>query len=771
MPSRIARLRPDAAPELAVFAILIVCNLLHLPASIVPYHDQMVRFQVFYFFYNDLFFNAELPRWVAEYCYGAPAEPFEVGGIGPCDYLALVLGCMLRMPDVMRLFKLSMFFHEFVFAAGIMLFGRQCYRSGWTRFMLGAGAILTLNWWGQPWFNLYDVYLLPIVFTCLIWFFRDGAPKWLYLAAIVLACSMIGNVTYLAPLYVLVLAAFCLPQYRAAKERLRSLRAIGPWLHPYGLVLLLVAAGLVPFVLGCFQGFTILAGGRDVRTGAVSLEDFLNFAKGRPALAQVLLGYTTGAITQGDNTYYVGLLPLVLFVYALFTVRQPLFYGLAASAIFVAWFAAGGMLATATYFLPGISLMRHIGLLHGFDRLFVLLAAGYGIDRLQCVIMKVPVTPAPPFARRARMLLALAALISLDLWWAWRPNDADFTGGLRGWEAVFLMRLAAYAIPAVLVLWLLNDRAVRPPRYFSLLLVVPFLFDVTLFQAAMLRTFPSVPANLLVPGVFAARRPEFAETRLQAPPKGRPLEAFKILNRPMRLLDRRYQACYLLLGYDPCVPEYRADYIATSVYEMIIARGGQPSQFPKERYLPPRDDSFYRSLGCAAPKLRVVSQIVPAEAEDAAMFLFARLSDPFGTVVIRGSDSEKSSGPAAAEEQLQPKITVEIYSPNRLQLALDNRAAGPRWLVYADAYHPGWKATINGKPTPVLRANIGQKAVKLQPGRNAISLTFENGTRKYFSWAFALIGLTFAALTCGGLALSLLRVGNTPLAAPPSAAV
>ncbi len=42
-------------------------------------------------------------------------------------------------------------------------------------------------------------------------------------------------------------------------------------------------------------------------------------------------------------------------------------------------------------------------------------------------------------------------------------------------------------------------------------------------------------------------------------------------------------------------------------------------------------------------------------------------------------------------------------TPNSINLEV--QAEQPGWLVLADIWYPGWKATIDGVETPVLRAN------------------------------------------------------------------
>lgn len=49
---------------------------------------------------------------------------------------------------------------------------------------------------------------------------------------------------------------------------------------------------------------------------------------------------------------------------------------------------------------------------------------------------------------------------------------------------------------------------------------------------------------------------------------------------------------------------------------------------------------------------------------------------------------------------------------------------GHRILTFLDAFYPGWEATVNGEPAPILRANQHFKAVVLPPGTHQVSFVF-----------------------------------------------
>jgi hypothetical protein len=87
-------------------------------------------------------------------------------------------------------------------------------------------------------------------------------------------------------------------------------------------------------------------------------------------------------------------------------------------------------------------------------------------------------------------------------------------------------------------------------------------------------------------------------------------------------------------------------------------------------------------------------------------------------------------------------VAVELYSPNRIELNVG--AVGPAFLATSEALYPGWKATVNGKPTRFYMTNGAFRGVMLGPGANHISMTY--WPELYLVWAAVSIAALLAAL-------------------------
>ena len=59
-----------------------------------------------------------------------------------------------------------------------------------------------------------------------------------------------------------------------------------------------------------------------------------------------------------------------------------------------------------------------------------------------------------------------------------------------------------------------------------------------------------------------------------------------------------------------------------------------------------------------------------------------------------------------------------------MRVTLAGAAATPTYLVIAENWYPDWHASIDGKPTPILRADHALLSVVLPPGAREVTLHF-----------------------------------------------
>jgi hypothetical protein len=106
--------------------------------------------------------------------------------------------------------------------------------------------------------------------------------------------------------------------------------------------------------------------------------------------------------------------------------------------------------------------------------------------------------------------------------------------------------------------------------------------------------------------------------------------------------------------------------------------------------------------------------------------------------------------------------------PDRLALQID--APARAFLVIADAWFPGWKATLDGSAVPIARVNHMARGVAVPAGSHRVRMTYEpEGWRAGMALSRAALGLgAIAALALAWIGLRERRRGLSRGPSPPS---
>ena len=68
---------------------------------------------------------------------------------------------------------------------------------------------------------------------------------------------------------------------------------------------------------------------------------------------------------------------------------------------------------------------------------------------------------------------------------------------------------------------------------------------------------------------------------------------------------------------------------------------------------------------------------------------------------------------------------IAIRSYRNTEVVLDVSSPDGGWAVLNDVWHPWWRATIDGKPVPILKANVIFRAIKVPPGQHVVRFEFQ----------------------------------------------
>jgi hypothetical protein len=116
------------------------------------------------------------------------------------------------------------------------------------------------------------------------------------------------------------------------------------------------------------------------------------------------------------------------------------------------------------------------------------------------------------------------------------------------------------------------------------------------------------------------------------------------------------------------------------------------------------------------PRTYMVGSARIAEGEKALEALAKPDFDPAVEVVI------DQGLPRAAGHAFVGRSQIRGMRSDRIDL--ETEANGDGYAVLVDAFDPAWKAYVDGKDRPLLRANVAFRAVEVPSGRHAVEFTY-----------------------------------------------
>ncbi|MGD2105330.1 MAG: YfhO family protein, partial [Anaerolineae bacterium] len=178
---------------------------------------------------------------------------------------------------------------------------------------------------------------------------------------------------------------------------------------------------------------------------------------------------------------------------------------------------------------------------------------------------------------------------------------------------------------------------------------------------------------------------------------------------------------------------------------VLADKGKSPGDEPLVPVYSGSEIDVYLNKSALPRALFVTRQRVVSDHEEAWQAIHAPTFDPSRVVVLE----REGTRPAQPTNELtEPsRISFVRYGLNRVELTV--RCSESGWLVLSDVFYPGWRASVDGRPTPVLRANYTFRAVGVPAGDHTVSMVF--APRIWY------VGLALSAITWLALAVAALR--------------
>jgi hypothetical protein len=383
-------------------------------------------------------------------------------------------------------------------------------------------------------------------------------------------------------------------------------------------------------------------------------------------------------------------------------------------------------------------------------KLFVLLLAGFGVDAF-----------ARPRGRRgdafARTGLALLGLILLWLTMALLPGRPDaVTAFLRVVRDGLAIRDDASSAPYVVAAFVVSIATAgvflwrrRPENMRVLLPLLLLLHGADLFRwrVQVLRE-ESVPLD---DALYAMQRVRPLPYLARRSPGDEDTDRSRAFGRAV------FDANASRTTYDYVDPFVYRDAVWSRYYVtqwsppvdlLLRARAGRP--LGPDGEIPPAlaalSEPYAKIVGARRDKLQVFSAAHPAADADTAQLL-NRPEFRGDLLFVSAHDPQPPPPDLSKDERLPAVPKVLEFGPTRLRVEVE--VPGEAWLASADAWHENWTATVDGVMTPVERANLAYKAVRLHPGKNVVEFRFRDPLRTACGVGVALLSLGWIVLLAG----------------------
>ena len=125
------------------------------------------------------------------------------------------------------------------------------------------------------------------------------------------------------------------------------------------------------------------------------------------------------------------------------------------------------------------------------------------------------------------------------------------------------------------------------------------------------------------------------------------------------------------------------------------------------------------------PRATLVREaVVLPQPEDHIAYIKKAEFDPEQTVLLfsQPRDDRSPITPKDPTSRTDDVVSITKYRPNRIELRTESE--NNSYLVLSELYYPGWRAYVDGKDVPILRADYILRAIPLTPGKHAVSFLY-----------------------------------------------
>ncbi len=181
-------------------------------------------------------------------------------------------------------------------------------------------------------------------------------------------------------------------------------------------------------------------------------------------------------------------------------------------------------------------------------------------------------------------------------------------------------------------------------------------------------------------------------------------------------------------------------FLASLGVELAVSQWGLSDRYLERIAEIPSPDRFLFRLKGARPRYEVVARVERLPTHEAVLERLGKRFDRIDVLLLREDSAWiededwkpiDAQGRLADDEAIAPlqsaATTIKVVSsaPRRVELELLEPAKAGSYLLARDAFEPRWKATVDGVPTKVERADFCFRAVALPEGARRVVFEYD----------------------------------------------
>lgn len=728
-------------------------------------HDTFQYCQLQYIYFNEINQHKTIPFWFPFVQQGIAGNCWLTTQLSILSPVIYVLALFGKGINYLYVFYAGMWFDEIFFLLGVLLLASVYYKRWEALFFVGLTSFGSTIWYPQVFWGFHVMYFIPIILFCFYRFLDTGLFRYFWGAILFFSPGFISNGFYINLFVSFIIFVYVISVLLRCKEHRRHFFSILlrrlPAKQMLALAFLMIIIVTAVYYIKFADNQMVYVGGTRMNDGTTSLETFLHYG-GAIEWQKYLAFFSRDSRLRltTDVTLYSGFFcPIFTFIglWGSFGKKR---FGLFAAALVTILFSCGTFVSTFFYYVfPFGKLFRHIGLTAGIAKLFLIFLAGFGVEAFLRYLDR------GRFRNWLFWIVLMATAVFLLKGFDPQGRDYFLNLGILERKVLLVGRgILIFGTVVVLFFWFAQERLRMRLCVLALFSVIA-LELVTYKYASIVSLMPKASKEaieLFMPSAYS-----FPMTRRLS------TENYLGINRRVQLLSSlwkkdiaqwianspsyealryaQYDTTESFLFTDSFRSIFRGDFISVPVGSLnfAVAKAGKGA----------RNNLYSRYFELSTPKLGVFFALHYAADNFSLAKTFDRPSLDGRTLWTTRDQLDKIPAPVLANlvrpveknlispdgEEISAGISVKDFSFNELKLEVNasGPAGRPYLLYYADAYHPFWKAFVNGKESPVIRANIGYKATVIPSGHSEVVFRFGH--------PFFIISISCFLLLCLGV--------------------